>query len=110
MKKGAYDIPVHDNTDLVTVDAVITPMIGFEQMGFRLGYGGGYFDRTLVTIDPRPLAIGVAFEILRLHSVHPQSHDIPMDFIVTEVGIYRVTLNGLILISTEECAAKNISR
>ena len=110
MKMGAYDIPVPDNTDLVTVDAVITPMIGFDQMGFRLGYGGGYFDRTLVTIDPRPLAIGIAFEILRLHSVHPQSHDIPMDFIVTEVGIYRVTLNGLILISTEECAAKNISR
>ncbi|MBA2659847.1 MAG: 5-formyltetrahydrofolate cyclo-ligase [Nitrosospira sp.] len=110
MKMGAYDIPVPDNTDLVTVDAVVTPMIGFDQLGFRLGYGGGYFDRTLIAIDPRPLAIGVAFEILRLHSVHPQLHDIPMDFIVTEVGIYRVTLNGLILISNKECAAKNISR
>ncbi|MGH8685740.1 MAG: 5-formyltetrahydrofolate cyclo-ligase [Nitrosospira sp.] len=110
MKIGAYDIPVPDNTDLVTVDAVIAPMIGFDQLGFRLGYGGGYFDRTLVAIDPSPLAIGVAFEILRLNNVHPQSHDIPMNFIVTETGIYRVTVTGLELISTEECAAENASK
>lgn len=108
MKMGAYDIPVPDNTDQVTVDAVIIPMIGFDQRGFRLGYGGGFFDRTLVAIDPSPLAIGVAFEILRLTSVHPQSHDIPMDFIVTEAGIYRVAVTGLELISIEECAAENI--
>ena len=107
MKIGAYDIPVPDNTDPVTVGAVITPMIGFDQLGFRLGYGGGYFDRTLVAIVPRPLAIGVAFEILRLSSVHPQPHDIPMDFIVTEAGIYRVTRIGLDLISVEECAVEN---
>lgn len=108
IKNGAYDIPVPDNTDPVTVGAVIIPMIGFDQRGFRLGYGGGYFDRTLVAIDPRPLAIGVAFEILRLDSVHPQSHDIPMDFIVTEAGIYRTTPTGLVLIPTGECAAGDI--
>lgn len=110
MKIGAYDIPVPDNTDPVTVGAVITPMIGFDQQGFRLGYGGGYFDRTLVAIVPRPLAIGVAFEMLRLDSVHPQPHDIPMDFIVTEAGIYRATSAGLDLISIEECAAENTLR
>ncbi len=82
-------------------------MIGFDEMGFRIGYGGGYFDRTLVAIAPRPLAIGVGFEILRLDSVHPQRHDIPMDFIVTEAGIYRVTVTGRELISAEECAAEN---
>ncbi|HEX7234309.1 MAG TPA: 5-formyltetrahydrofolate cyclo-ligase, partial [Nitrosospira sp.] len=49
----------------------------------------------------------VAFEILRLDSTHPQPHDIPMDFIVTEAGIYRVTSIGLDLISVEECAAEN---
>lgn len=107
MKIGAYDIPVPDNTDPVTVGAVIIPMIGFDQRGFRLGYGGGYFDRTLGAIEPRPLAIGVAFEILRLTSVHAQPHDIPMDFIVTELGIYRLTSTGLVSISTEECAAEN---
>ena len=61
-----YNIPVPDNTDVVRVSALVIPMIGFDTAGFRLGYGGGYFDRTLVSMDPRPLAIGVAFEILRL--------------------------------------------
>ncbi|MEK7768225.1 MAG: 5-formyltetrahydrofolate cyclo-ligase, partial [Pseudomonadota bacterium] len=72
-----------------------------------LRYGGGYFDRTLAAIDPRPLTIGVAFEILRLDSVHPQPHDIAMDFIVTEAGIYRVTAGGSVAISREECAAEH---
>jgi 5-formyltetrahydrofolate cyclo-ligase len=80
-------------------------MIGFDQRGFRLGYGGGYFDRTLAAISPRPLAIGVAFEMARLPDLRPQPHDIPMDFIVTEAGIYRTTGTRLALISTEECAA-----
>lgn len=105
MKVGAYNIPVPDNTDLVTIDAVVIPMIGFDKLGFRLGYGSGYFDRTLVAINPRPLAIGVAFEILRLDNLHPQPHDIPMDFIVTEGGIHRVTATGLERISAEACAA-----
>lgn len=105
MKTGAYAIPIPDNTELVTPDVVVMPMVGFDQQGYRLGYGGGYFDRTLAAIKPRPLAIGVAFEILRLDSVHPQPHDIAMDFVVTEAGIYRVTANNLQLISTGECAA-----
>ena len=109
MKIGAYDIPVPDNTDPVTIEALIIPMIGFDNLGFRLGYGSGYFDRTLVAMNPRPLAIGVAFEILRLDDLHPQPHDIPMDFIVTEAGIYRVRAAGLELISAAECAAENLS-
>ena len=108
MKIGAYDIPVPDNTDPVTVRAMVIPMIGFDKRGFRLGYGSGYFDRTLVAITPRPLAIGVAFEILRVDTLHPQAHDVPMDFVVTEGGIYRPTLTGLQLISTDECAAESV--
>lgn len=105
MKTGAYAIPVPDNTEVMTVGAIIMPLVGFDQQGYRLGYGGGYFDRTLAAIDPRPLTIGVAFEVLRLDSVHPQPHDIAMDFVVTEAGIYRVTDGGLVAISNEECAA-----
>ena len=104
MKAGMYNIPVPDNTDLVKVGTLVIPMIGFDTRGFRLGYGGGYFDRTLVAMNPRPLAIGVAFEILRLEDTHPQPHDIPMDFIVTEAGIYRVSAAGLAPISAEVCA------
>jgi 5,10-methenyltetrahydrofolate synthetase len=107
MKKGAYGIPVPDNTDLVSIDALIIPMLGFDQQGYRLGYGSGYFDRTLAAKRPRPLVIGIAFEMLRLDSIHPQPHDIPMDFIITEVGIYQLIDKKLALISIEESAAKN---
>jgi 5-formyltetrahydrofolate cyclo-ligase len=102
MKMGAFGIPIPDNTEPLPVDALIIPMIGFDDLGFRLGYGGGFFDRTLVAMSPRPLAIGVGFEIQRLKDVHPQPHDVSMDFIVTEAGIHRVTLLGLQLISTGE--------
>ena len=54
MKTGAYDIPVPDNTALVPVEAMVIPMVGFDQKGFRLGYGGGYFDRTLVSMHAPP--------------------------------------------------------
>lgn len=106
MKTGMYGIPIPDSTEPVTVDVLVVPMIGFDNRGFRLGYGSGYFDRTLAAMAPRPLAIGVAFEILRLEDLHPQPHDIPMNFVVTEAGIYRVRPTGLEPLSAETCAAE----
>lgn len=106
MKQGAYGIPVPDNTEQVNIDIALIPMVGFDQQGYRLGYGSGYYDRTLAVSNPCPLVIGIAFEMLRLDSVHPQAHDIPMDFIITEAGIYQTIDNKLSLISTEKCSAK----
>ena len=54
---------------------------------YRLGYGGGYYDRTLAAMSPKPLTIGVGCELGRLATIHPQAHDIPMDAIVTEAGV-----------------------
>lgn len=107
MKQGAYGIPVPDNTEQVRIDAALVPMVGFDQQGYRLGFGSGYYDRTLASSNPRPLVIGIAFEMLRLDSVHPQPHDIPMDFIVTETGIYQTIEKELILISPDKCTAKS---
>ncbi|MBP6058267.1 MAG: 5-formyltetrahydrofolate cyclo-ligase [Nitrosomonas sp.] len=90
MKNGAYDIPVPVDAKTVRVDAVIIPMVGFDQQGYRLGYGSGYFDRTLATYQPQPLTIGIAFEIQRLANIYPQPHDIAMHYIVTEAGIFRM--------------------
>lgn len=95
MKNGAYGIPVPIETRVVRVDAVIIPMVGFDQHGYRLGYGSGYFDRTLATYAPQPLTIGVAFELQRLESVYPQLHDIAMHYVVTEMGIFRTEDNKL---------------
>lgn len=89
MTAGLFNIPVPDNTPVIGIDAVIMPMTGFDRQGYRLGYGGGYYDRTLALADPRPLTIGVAFEMGKLDTIYPQPHDIPMDFVVTERGIYQ---------------------
>lgn len=88
MSTGVYDIPIPDGTALVVPDVAIVPMNGFDAQGYRLGYGGGYFDRTLDATSPPPLAIGVAFEFAGLPTIRPQPHDVPMDFVVTEAGIY----------------------
>ncbi len=106
MRPGVYDIPVPDGTRALLPDVAIVPMNGFDEQGYRLGYGGGYFDRTLAALDRKVLAIGVSFEALRLPTISPQPHDVPMDFIVTEAGIYRAGGWELALLDTAECAAQ----
>ena len=88
VRPGVYDIPVPDGTQIVTPDVAIVPMNGFDARGYRLGYGGGFFDRTLDACERRMVAIGVSYEILRLPTIYPQPHDVPMDFVVTEAAIY----------------------
>lgn len=62
-------------------------MLGWDGGGYRLGYGGGYFDRTLAALTPRPLTIGIVFHSARLTTIYPQPHDIAMDVVVTENGL-----------------------
>lgn len=92
---GVFDLPVPQGTAVVDPDALLVPPVGFDAHGFRLGYGGGYFDRTLAAMAPQPIKIGVAFELERMPTIHPQPHDIALDFIVTEQGIHHVGLAGL---------------
>lgn len=88
MRPEVYDIPVPVDTPAVTPGVLFAPVVGFEAAGFRLGYGGGYFDRTLASITPKPIAIAVGFELQRLDTTYPQPHDVVMDFMVTEAGIF----------------------
>jgi len=106
MMPGAYGILAPDDTEIVVPDAVLVPMNGFDDRGYRLGYGGGYFDRTLAALERRVLAIGLSHEALRLQTIHPQPHDIPMDFVVTDAGIYRAGGEKLALLSAIDCAAE----
>ena len=73
--------------EAVVPDVVLVPLNVFDAAGYRLGYGGGYFDRTLAVLDS--VAVGVGFEIGRTPSVSPQAHDRPMDWIVTEAGAFQ---------------------
>ncbi len=96
-RKGVFDLPVPDGTDLLRPTALLIPPVGFDALGYRLGYGGGYFDRTLAVMQPAPLKIAVGFELSRIATIRPQPHDIAMDFVVTEAGVYRATADGLVL-------------
>ena len=75
-------------TEAVVPDVLLMPPVGFDADGYRLGYGGGFFDRTLAAAAPHPLKIGLAREASRIDTIHPQPHDVPMDFVVTERGIH----------------------
>jgi 5-formyltetrahydrofolate cyclo-ligase len=88
MRAGVYDIPVPDDTEIVLPDFAVVPMNGFDGRGYRLGYGGGFFDRTLAACERRVIAVGVSYQALRLETIFPQSHDIPMDVVVTEEGVF----------------------
>jgi 5-formyltetrahydrofolate cyclo-ligase len=87
----SYGIPHPASGGLVIPDIMLIPLVGFDAQGYRLGYGGGYFDRTLAALDPLPRTIGVGFELGRLATIDPQPHDIPFDTIVTEAGIFQAS-------------------
>jgi 5,10-methenyltetrahydrofolate synthetase len=88
MVRGDWNIPVPPETAApVTPEITLAPLMGWDPAGYRLGYGGGYFDRTLAALSPRPVTIGVGFQAARLDTIHPQPHDIALDVIVTEAGL-----------------------
>ena len=92
---GPLDIPYPADSPEIVPDVVLLPMNGWDRMGYRLGYGAGFFDRTLAASEKKPVVIGVSYELARLESIHPQPWDIPMDYVVTEAGLYRRDPNGL---------------
>jgi 5-formyltetrahydrofolate cyclo-ligase len=103
MINGVYELPVPDGTAVVRPDALLIPAVGIGPAGDRLGYGGGYFDRTLAGFEPRPIAVGLAFELSRMARSEPQAHDVLMDFVVTEAGIEAAVDGGLVRIAAEDC-------
>jgi 5,10-methenyltetrahydrofolate synthetase len=86
MQADRYGIPTPATGDWLLPDLILLPLNGFDAAGYRLGYGGGYFDRTLAALKPRPMAVGVGFEINRLPDIRPEAHDQQLDWIVTEAG------------------------
>lgn len=87
MTRGVWDIPVPEGTREVFPACLVVPLVGFDAAGYRLGYGGGYYDRTLGA--RRCWAVGLGLDLGRLDSIRPLGHDIPMDGIVTESGAVR---------------------
>jgi len=88
MDRGVWNLPIPKEREVVQPDALIVPLVGFDRAGYRLGYGGGYYDRTLAAMARRPVCIGLGYSACEIPSILPQPHDIPMTMIVTE-GICR---------------------
>ncbi len=91
IERGVWNIPIPAaGAEEVVPDVVISPVVGFDPKCYRLGYGGGFFDRTLAGMLPhRPRLFGVGYEMQAIPTIYPQPHDIPMDVVVTEERIAR---------------------
>lgn len=83
LARGLWNIPYPADGEILIPNVVIAPLVGFDRGCYRLGYGGGFFDRTLARMNPKPLTIGVGYPSAELRTIYPQSHDIPMDRVVT---------------------------
>ena len=68
-------------------DVMLVPLLGFDKFGTRLGYGGGYYDRTLAYMQKKPKLVGLAFAAQELDVIPREGHDVPLDMVVTEAGL-----------------------
>ena len=87
MELDAYDIPKPKDTEEFMPQLLVVPCLGYGPGGVRLGYGGGFFDRTLRSIQPRPVTVGVCFTHGFLPLLLPGGTDFALDALVTEDGI-----------------------
>ena len=88
LERGVWDVSVPAAAaDVVVPDIVIAPVVGFDSGCYRLGYGGGLFDRTLAAMPTRPRVVGIGYQKSLIETIYPKPHDIPMDVIVTEDGL-----------------------
>lgn len=90
---GVWDIPrPTDDAPLLEPDVLLVPLMAFDRQGFRLGYGGGFYDRTLEQLRAKKsiIAIGVAYAAQEIDAVPHGPHDQPLDYVMTEAGLFKV--------------------
>ena len=87
MEEDAYGIPKPKDTELIVPTLLFVPCVGYGPGGFRLGYGGGFYDRTLATLQPRPVTVGLGYTHGWLPDMEPEPHDIPLDAVLNDNGV-----------------------
>ena len=87
MEPDAYDIPKPKDTETLVPTLLFVPCVGFGPGGYRLGYGGGFYDRTLATLSPKPITVGLGFSHGYIEDLKSEAHDVPLDAILTEEGV-----------------------
>jgi 5-formyltetrahydrofolate cyclo-ligase len=84
---GVWNIPIPATGAELEPDVVIAPVVGFDQQGYRLGYGGAFYDRTLAALVKKPRVFGIGYSQAAIATIYPLPHDVPMDMIVTEESV-----------------------
>lgn len=87
MEEDAYGIPKPKDTEVIVPTLLFVPCVGYGPGGYRLGYGGGFYDRTLATLSPRPFTVGLGFSQGWLPDMLPESHDLPLDVVLNDKGV-----------------------
>ncbi|MDD5325074.1 MAG: 5-formyltetrahydrofolate cyclo-ligase [Polaromonas sp.] len=87
MEEDAYGIPKPKDTEIIVPTLLVVPCVGYGPGGYRLGYGGGFYDRTLATLQPCPQTVGLGFSHGWLPDMVPESHDIALDVILNDNGV-----------------------
>jgi len=88
LEPGVWNIPIPKaEAPLVVPDVLVAPVVGFDPACYRLGYGGGFFDRTLAAMTAPRRVFGVGYRQAALPTIYPQWHDVPLDAIVLEDGV-----------------------
>jgi len=89
LEPGIWNIPQPPASAAAVVpDVIIAPIVGFDRDCYRLGYGGGFYDRTLASLPTRPRVFGVGYARAILSTIYPLPHDVRMTSIVTEDGVF----------------------
>lgn len=87
MEDDAYGIPKPKGTPVFQPTLLLVPCVGYGPRGVRLGYGGGFYDRTLATLEPRPTTVGLAYSQGFLPWLQAEPHDVPLDTVLTDEGL-----------------------
>jgi 5,10-methenyltetrahydrofolate synthetase len=87
MEEDAYGIPKPKDTEVIVPTLLFVPCLGYGPGGFRLGYGGGFYDRTLATLQPRPVTVGLGYSHGWLPDMEPEPHDVALDVLLNDKGV-----------------------
>ena len=87
MELDAFDIPKPKDTEVFQPQMLLLPCVGYGAAGLRLGYGGGFYDRSILAMKPRPVTVGLCYSNGFLPLLRPASSEPPLDALVTDDGV-----------------------
>ena len=83
MQAAGFGTSVPSTGEWLVPKVLLIPLVGFDDAGYRLGYGGGYYDRTLAALQPQPRTLGIGYAAGKLATIYPQPYDFKLDALLT---------------------------